>query len=71
MQFINQDDAEQPAAAAGARHVRAGRKPSVLARGSRFGAWLSTGNIMLELRPTCEHCNKALPPDLLEARICS
>lgn len=26
---------------------------------------------MLELRPTCEHCNKALPPDSLEARICS
>jgi len=26
---------------------------------------------MLELRPTCQHCNKALPPDSLEARICS
>jgi len=26
---------------------------------------------MLELRPTCEHCNKALPPDSCEARICS
>lgn len=26
---------------------------------------------MLELRPTCERCNKALPPDSLEARICS
>jgi uncharacterized protein len=26
---------------------------------------------MLELRPTCEHCNKLLPPDSLEARICS
>jgi uncharacterized protein len=26
---------------------------------------------MLELRPTCEHCNKALPPDSQEARICS
>lgn len=26
---------------------------------------------MLELRPTCEHCNQALPPDSLEARICS
>jgi hypothetical protein len=25
----------------------------------------------LELRPTCEHCNKALPPDSTEARICS
>lgn len=26
---------------------------------------------MLELRPTCEHCNKPLPPDSREARICS
>jgi uncharacterized protein len=26
---------------------------------------------VLELRPTCEHCNKALPPDSSEARICS
>ena len=26
---------------------------------------------MLELRPTCEHCNKPLPPDSAEARICS
>ena len=26
---------------------------------------------MLGLRPTCEHCRKALPPDSLEARICS
>jgi uncharacterized protein len=26
---------------------------------------------MLELRPTCEHCNKALPPDSIEARVCS
>jgi uncharacterized protein len=26
---------------------------------------------MLELRPTCEHCNKALPPASLEARICT
>jgi hypothetical protein len=26
---------------------------------------------MLELRPTCEHCNTALPPDSPEARICS
>lgn len=25
----------------------------------------------LALWPTCEHCNKALPPDSLEARICS
>ena len=26
---------------------------------------------MLELRPTCENCNKPLPPDSIEARICS
>jgi hypothetical protein len=26
---------------------------------------------MLELRPTCEHCDRTLPPDSLEARICS
>ena len=26
---------------------------------------------MLELRPNCEHCNTALPPDSPEARICS
>jgi hypothetical protein len=25
----------------------------------------------LELRPTCEHCDKALPPHSTEARICS
>lgn len=26
---------------------------------------------MLELRPTCENCNMALPPASTEARICS
>jgi len=26
---------------------------------------------MLELRPRCEHCNRPLPPDAAEARICS
>src|SRR5262245_19263456 len=26
---------------------------------------------MLELRPTCEHCNRSLPPGAPEARICS
>ena len=26
---------------------------------------------MLELRPSCEHCNTPLPPDSPEARICS
>lgn len=27
--------------------------------------------LMLELRPQCEHCARALPPDSVEARICS
>ena len=26
---------------------------------------------MLQLRPTCEHCNKRLPPESTEACICS
>ena len=26
---------------------------------------------MLELRPSCEHCNKPLPPESTEAMICS
>ena len=26
---------------------------------------------MLELRPTCEHCNKLLPPESTEAMICT
>ena len=26
---------------------------------------------MLQLRPTCEHCNTALAPDAPDARICS
>jgi hypothetical protein len=26
---------------------------------------------MLQLRPTCENCNKPLPPAALDARICS
>jgi len=26
---------------------------------------------MLELRPCCEHCNTALPPESIDARICS
>jgi hypothetical protein len=31
----------------------------------------SRKNQMLELRPTCENCNKALPPESVEARICT
>jgi hypothetical protein len=26
---------------------------------------------MLQLRPSCEQCNKTLPPNSIEARICS
>ncbi|HTP81537.1 MAG TPA: DUF1272 domain-containing protein, partial [Alphaproteobacteria bacterium] len=26
---------------------------------------------MLEIRPTCENCNKPLPPDATDALICS
>ena len=26
---------------------------------------------MLQLRPSCEHCNKSLPPESTEAMICS
>ena len=26
---------------------------------------------MLELRPTCENCNKKLPPNSADARVCS
>jgi hypothetical protein len=26
---------------------------------------------MLELRPSCEHCDKPLPPDSTEAMICT
>lgn len=26
---------------------------------------------MLELRPSCEHCNVALPPNATQARVCS
>ena len=32
---------------------------------------ITTTPAMLELRPTCEHCNRALPPASTEARICS
>jgi hypothetical protein len=27
--------------------------------------------LVLELRPSCENCSRPLPPDALEARICS
>jgi hypothetical protein len=26
---------------------------------------------VLKLKPTCEHCKRSMPPDSLEARICS
>jgi hypothetical protein len=28
-------------------------------------------NVALELRPTCEYCDKDLPPDARDARICT
>jgi len=31
----------------------------------------SKGGCVLELRPTCENCNRELPPHSLEAMICS
>jgi len=37
----------------------------------KIGMVNCTETTMLELRPTCEHCNAALPPDSLDARICS
>lgn len=40
--------------------------PLAKARGSRANLVMA-----LQLRPTCEHCNRALPPDSLEAMICS
>lgn len=33
--------------------------------------WIAHRKDMLELRPTCENCNKPLPPESLEARICT
>jgi uncharacterized protein len=35
------------------------------------GAHSKAGDPMLELRPTCENCNKSLPPQSTEAMICS
>ena len=32
---------------------------------------LTGTDAMLELRPNCEHCNRPLPPNAMEARICS
>ena len=52
--------------------------PKIITRRCRgFSAQLKRANhpdkkdVMLELRPTCEHCNKALAPNSLEARICT
>jgi len=36
-----------------------------------FSRPIRQGTTMLELRPSREHCNKALPPASIEARICS
>jgi hypothetical protein len=37
----------------------------------RGGNGLLRRKQMLELRPTCEHCDRALPPESIEAMICS
>jgi uncharacterized protein len=33
--------------------------------------FLSVTNVALELRPNCEYCDRDLPPDSRDARICS
>jgi len=38
---------------------------------NRIGSKSDSQHLMLELRPTCENCDISLPPDSLEARICS
>jgi hypothetical protein len=47
--------------------------PIALRAGDRLRRALaiSRKETMLELRPTCENCNKSLPPSSLEARICT
>src|SRR6185437_14767064 len=42
------------------------RRSTLWARGLLAGE-----NVALELRPNCEYCDKDLPPDSPEARICS
>src|SRR4051794_32891487 len=37
----------------------------------RRNSWRQWSYIMLELRPTCENCNKPLPPNSPQAWICS
>jgi uncharacterized protein len=57
-----------------ARHHISGASARGSARGPQLGPCPSAvyeENTMLELRPTCEHRNKALSPVSLEARICS
>lgn len=36
-----------------------------------FDEWQRKGDAMLEIRPNCEWCDKDLPPDAPDARICS
>lgn len=36
-----------------------------------YGPHMLKGNVMLELRPNCECCDCDLPPDAVNARICS
>src|SRR6185312_15825484 len=46
------------------------RLPSM--RGGAALAWRFDGvNMALELRPNCDYCDRDLPPDSFDARICS
>jgi len=37
----------------------------------QFSTGIRHGKTMLELRPGCENCDKPLPPESIDARICS
>src|SRR5213078_2952404 len=47
------------------------RSPMATVSRTMAGPWRSRCMTMLELRPGCECCDTDLPPDSLEARICS
>lgn len=60
------------------RRFRAGSRAAALANGRAEPWWRMMdaepslhAEAMLELRPSCEHCSAALPPDSADARICS
>src|SRR5262245_44075356 len=45
--------------------------PSMRRWQDQLGPCIRKTAMALELRPTCEHCNKALPPEADDAMICS